>query len=75
LTITFGKTWGKIVNCNDKVAQLLNMSKQELGYLTDIREIMPVTVSLIHNDLISYLLTTGDDKVVHSKRDILIKNK
>lgn len=51
------------------------MTKLELSYLTDIREVMPLTVSVIHNDLVSYLLTTGDDRVVHSKRDILIKGK
>ncbi len=46
-----------------------------MDYMSSIKEIIPITISKIHDELVRYLLTTGDDKVVHSKRVILIKNK
>ena len=43
--------------------------------MKDIRDIIPVCIATIHNDLVSYYLETGQDNVTHKIRDMFIKNK
>lgn len=36
---------------------------------------MPPTVAKIHDNLIKYLMTTGQDNILHSRRDLFLKRK
>ncbi|EAS01645.2 hypothetical protein TTHERM_00933340 (macronuclear) [Tetrahymena thermophila SB210] len=74
-TITMGKVWGRIQRVSDQLPSVLGYKKQEFQYINHIKEIMPVTIAKIHDDLIKYLMTTGQDNIIHSRRDLFLRNK
>ncbi|KAL4472304.1 hypothetical protein ABPG72_011665 [Tetrahymena utriculariae] len=74
-TITMGKVWGRIQRVSDQLPTVLGYKKQEFQYINHIKEIMPVTIAKIHDDLIKYLMTTGQDNIIHSRRDLFLRNK
>ncbi|KAL4429108.1 hypothetical protein ABPG74_015136 [Tetrahymena malaccensis] len=74
-TITMGKVWGRIQRVSDQLPSVLGYKKQEFQYINHIKEIMPITIAKIHDDLIKYLMTTGQDNIIHSRRDLFLRNK
>ena len=43
--------------------------------MTHIREVIPEPIAKMHDELVRYILTTGEDNIVHSRREIFLKNK
>lgn len=75
LTVTIGKIWGKIINFSDKLPGALGYNKQEFNYINHIKDLMPTTVSGIHDELIRCMMTVGNDGIVNNQRQIFVKHK
>lgn len=46
-----------------------------MSYISHIKELMPHNIAVMHDDLIRFLLYTGEDYIVHTRREIFLKSK
>ncbi|KAL4504349.1 hypothetical protein ABPG72_009795 [Tetrahymena utriculariae] len=75
ITATVGKKLGRIVGYSDKAPSVFGYKKQEFHYVSDIKELMPMTLASVHDEVVRFMMIRGKYNVVHIARTVFLKNK
>ncbi|EAR96293.2 transmembrane protein, putative (macronuclear) [Tetrahymena thermophila SB210] len=75
ITATVGKKLGRIVGYSDKAPSVFGYKKQEFHYVSDIKELMPITLASVHDEVVRFMMIRGKYNVVHIARTVFLKNK
>ncbi|KAL4489727.1 hypothetical protein ABPG73_019684 [Tetrahymena malaccensis] len=75
ITATVGKKLGRIVGYSDKAPSVFGYKKQEFHYVSDIKDLMPMTLASVHDEVVRFMMIRGKYNVVHIARTVFLKNK
>lgn len=75
ICVSMNQQSGKIVSYDPKLSSFLGFSDQEMGYLNDIKDLMPYLIASRHDDFVKFLAHTNKNNLIHKLRQFLIKNK
>ena len=75
MTVTVGTVLGKIVKYSEKLPSLLGYSRTEFEYLHDIKDLMPITLGRVHDDMMTTMMIGNTTSILHNKRQVFLVSK